>query len=166
MKWILNPWVLGAIATSLLICLGWWAFSAHDKGQQSVGYKQCQEEVSVPQKVADLEDQLTQAKLTIAALQAQETETHELEAIPARRITRAVWVCSADALPQTPAAAGAHPDGGEVPITGPTVGGYREDVRPRIEALKARYETVIAHTRAALSQCPNVTIEPLEEFQP
>jgi hypothetical protein len=102
-------------------------------------------------------DDLARQKEAIYAANLNKAYTarqDELAQIPQRAITRAVWVCNAPNQIRPGTVPEARPTGSKDSSTGgvqPGSGG--RNIRPGLEALKVRYETVIADFRLFHSTC-------------
>jgi hypothetical protein len=157
-----NRTLVELISAGVLFLVIVWLWQRHDTKIAAVATRECEANLSIPKDVADLQVRLDAANLAIIALKSQEIERNELAQIPARAVTRPVWLCPSAAALHT-GQAGSSADENKSAVTGTwaAVERPRFDARPSIEQFKVKYETVIAHARAALSQCPGVELEPL-----
>jgi len=141
-----NKWFAGAIAALALIVGAYIWLGVHDRAQQAIGEARCQAKMAQALSQAKQEQDAAQAAYSakMEAINAQYQQ--ELAAISGRVVYRPIWlhdgqVC-AGAMPSAPTEAGdPHPGAGG------TVSGPGTDIRPQLEAFKAKYETALAECR-------------------
>lgn len=139
------PWLklgfLAAILASAVIYV-----RSRDAAQQAIGEARCQAQVRQAMDQAQADLKAIQASYAAQISQANQEYQRELAAISTRIVSRPVWLrAPADLCPAAVSPAGQAGSGD--PGAGGVQPGLGVDIRPRIEALKAKYETALAGCR-------------------
>jgi hypothetical protein len=151
--WILsNRWLAEAAGAVILGLILWVLWIEHDHEQQRIGEQECM--LKVTETKQEYEARQAQRDKDYEQQTAAASAVHqaEINAIPARVIRTPVWlhdgaICSDPVRDPAPAS-------GAIAQAGGTEPGLGTDIRPRIEAVKAKYEKVIADCRQALADWP------------
>jgi hypothetical protein len=141
---------LGALVLIVGMYLAW---IHHDHAEQAIGEHTCEARLTITKLQAETAAAAQEAKYqTLIAKPAEAQHAKDLAAIPLRIVSTPIWlhdgqIC-AGTVPRLPEASGSDSAGGGA-IEGPG-----RDIRPLIEALKVKYETVLADCRRLDSEWP------------
>ncbi len=139
----------GAGILILGLCLGW---LHHDKAEQAIGEAKVTETKAAAAATALA---IYNRYQSTEVAPAEATHANELASIPGRVITRPLWlrdggeIC-ADRVPSLP---GAGTDS-TPPPAGAVLPGPGRDIRPLLEAFRAKYETALADCRRVEAEWP------------
>jgi hypothetical protein len=146
--------IVGGVALLGMVIL-WWV--DHNHREQQIGIKECQAEVASAVNVETAKQAVMAAQYEKQKEAADAAHAAELANIQLRVIRTPVWLRAPGSICSDEVPRAAAPAASVIAGAGGTQPSPRDiDIRPGIEAFKARIETVVADCRDALAKWPSV----------